>query len=353
MTSSPNASQSSYHPDTQTYMNITDWSSPEPNYTWNIYFEAAVLAVIFAIGCLGNILIMKTTIKVETRFARQVMTLFFSLAMTDMCVCLFRIGILVYILFHPTWDNGSIVCVLWFISLALVGIAIWDNFLVGIQRLFIVRAFPVFRRYCTIPLMISLIVTVVITQGLVHVCIFLGFDFQLRYDESQTVCILQNHTVFAYLFYKIVVLSTFIGLPLVAAIICHLLVVHRIVLACLKRINKREDRENFITIIKTALFRCFLLFVCFVPFLVASIMDPDHHVISGQLYRYFDYCICAHSALSPFITLQDADVGDAVPRKTRTLQNRKNSMTIFNSSIRRIGISVITSENLKTNKSTE
>jgi hypothetical protein len=131
-------------------MNITDWSSPEPNYTWNIYVEAVFLAVIFAIGCLGNILVMKTTIKVETKFARQVMTLFFSLAMTDMCVCLFRIGILVYILFHPTWDNGSIVCVLWFISLALVGIAIWDNFLVGIQRLFIVRAFPVFRKYCTI-----------------------------------------------------------------------------------------------------------------------------------------------------------------------------------------------------------
>jgi hypothetical protein len=84
----------------------------------------------------------------------------------------------------------------------------------------------VFRKYCTIPLMISLIVTVVMTQGLVHVCTFLGFDFQLRYDDSQTVCILQNHTEFAYLFHKIIVLSTFIGLPFVAAIICHFLVVH-------------------------------------------------------------------------------------------------------------------------------
>ncbi|CAC5405417.1 unnamed protein product [Mytilus coruscus] len=330
--------------------NVTDLSRKE--YSWNIYLETFILSAVFGVGIVANIFVMKTTFQVKTKFARQIMSLFFSLALTDITVCLIRIGILIYILFHPDWDDGSLVCFLWYMSLAIVGTAIWEKLFVGVQRLFILKAFPMFRKYCTIPLMVVLIVGICLSQCIIHVGTFIGFDINVRYENSQRICMNQNRILLESLCYRIVGLGVSTIVPLVLAISCHFWIVHIIFKAGQTKLSQFDDREDFIKITKTALIRSFALFVCFMPFLVVNVIDPYHDVVSGSILRYSDYLLCAHSAISPLVTLQDCDFGDDMSNRKST-KHRRNSMSPFNNSFRRIGVSVITSENLKTNKNND
>lgn len=335
-----------------TYTNVTDL--PRKEYSWNIYIETVILSAVFVVGLVANILVMKSNFQVKTKFARQIMSLFFSVAITDITVCLIRIGILIYILFHPDLDDGSFVCFLWYMSLAIVGTAIWEKLFVGVQRLFILKAFPMFRKYCTIPLMVVLIVGICLSQCIIHAGTFIGFDINVRYDNRQSgsICMDQKRIHLESLCYRIVVLGVFTIVPLVLAISCHFWIVHIIFKAIQTKLSQFDDREDFIKITKTALIRSFALFVCFVPFLVVNFIDPYHDVMPGPVLRYSDYLLCAHSAISPLITLQDCDFGDDMSNRKSTKQ-RRNSMSAFNSSFRRIGVSVITSENLKTNKNSD
>lgn len=51
--------------------------------SWYFYAETGILGLGSLVGVIGNALVIKTACRVETQFARQIMTLFFTLAISD------------------------------------------------------------------------------------------------------------------------------------------------------------------------------------------------------------------------------------------------------------------------------
>lgn len=72
--------------------------------SWYFYAEAGILGLGSLVGIIGNALVIKTACRVETKFARQIMTLFFTLAISDGIISGVKIPLLISLKFKTPRD---------------------------------------------------------------------------------------------------------------------------------------------------------------------------------------------------------------------------------------------------------
>lgn len=335
----------------------TDYNQNKTKFHWYTYLEICILGTMSLFGVVGNLLVMKTSIGVRSQFARQIMTLFLCLASADILICGVRIPLLIYGRLHPSWDDGNIVCKIWFMSSSLLGVAVWENLFVGGQRLLIMTSFPKYRKYCKLHNLIGCIVAIWITQFALQIGITEGLYSTLAYDHN-AACVLSDDSMLL----RGLIRSLFLGLigvlPLIITSICHVMIVHKITAAGLTRLERIDDRWSYKLIVKTSIMRMVVINCCWLPHLTVNVIDPEYTLFSPSVHLYLDFVLCLQSVLSPYITLQDSDFGDT-PNKRKGFSHRLSiGSQAFQSSFRRscrIAIShhIITSGDMRTNRPTE
>ncbi|KAK3095455.1 hypothetical protein FSP39_014898 [Pinctada imbricata] len=313
---------------------------------WSLYFETSLLAVLCLFGITGNCLVIKTSVTVETKFARQIMTVFCGLAVADILLCNIRIPIFIYSLFRADSDNGHVVCFVWQLSSALVGIIICKNLVVGLQRLMIIQNFPRYKKYFTRKCTIKILIGVWLINWTLTVALSQGLGWHMVY-KGHALCKFDSFEANDLYVYRAVVLGLQNGAPLILTGCCHIWIVTCILRTGLTRSQNNDDNSAYVRVNFTAILRTIMLLLCFSPFLVGGMIHPDYNVHDSPYQRYYEYLICLQSVLSPYITLGDSDFKET--NKRRSDGNRPGNEN------GRVGRrpSYITSCDLKTERPTE
>ena len=313
-----------------------------------VYIEISISLLLLLLCIVGNGRVMKRSVTVETKFARQIMTVFFGLAISDMLLCNIRVPILIYGLYAP--DEGRVACIIWQLSSALLGIIMWTNLLVGIQRLLIIYNFPLYRRCFTLSTTIKCLIGIWILNCVAVAGLSQGIGWEMAYKNS-SICKYLSFDISSEITYRVVFISIVQILPLMVTCICHVWIV-----CCIVRLTRPEgadDGSAYKRINITVIFRTVMLVVCFSPYLFGSLVNPWFNVFDTPHQRYLEYLICLQSVASPFITLGDSDFRDD-NRKHQGIQ--RSCLSGFYGKRRaeaRLAASVITSADLRTNRQSE
>lgn len=330
------------------------WSDNVLQRKWTVYLEMGILGIMVLIGGSGNIKVMLTFFKIKSLFARQIMVLFFTLAISDGLICSVRIPLMMYRLVRPSWDKGNKICAVWILTYAILGIIIIKNLLVALQRLVIMTSFPFYRRHFTLKRVIIIIILIWALQfgGF----LFFSFVGEIRFlYDIDGICIVASVTSGkeSTVWY---IVEGLLGIILISLTsFCHIWIVHKIISAGLTKLDRIDERSSYIRINVTAILRTLLMLICWVPYLVINMLGTETHLFHAHAFVYLDYLLCLQSVISPFITLQDSDFSDSFSRKktyVRRCVNSTNPHTTLRRSIRRC-LSNITSGDMHTNRQTE
>ncbi|XP_021375530.1 neuromedin-U receptor 2-like [Mizuhopecten yessoensis] len=329
----------------------TSWVDSLLNHKSSTYVELTILTIMVFLGCGGNIKVMWTFGKVKTQFARQIMSLFFTLAISDGLICSVRIPLRIYGLLHPSWDEGHEVCTAWHITSAILGIIIFKNLLVALQRLIIMYSFPFYRRHFTLTTVLLIVVLIWVIHIGTFITITVVFNIKLSYDNNG-ICQLKN----AYSSRNETVWFIVEGLisvtPVTLTALCHMWIVYKICSTGLTKLDRIDERASYVRINTMAILRTLLVLVCWVPYLLVNMLGADPDPLTPRIRGYLDYLLCAQSVISPYITLQDSDFSDSVTRKKTIARRGILNGNSFRLSLKKC-ISNITSGELRTNRPTE
>lgn len=318
--------------------------------SWQDYVETTVLGIGAMVGVIGNALVIKTACGVETKFARQIMTLFFTLAISDGLISGVKIPLLISLKYEL---SGNIVAYLRYIFLGLNAISqitLWKHFFVGFQRFMIMYSFPYYRKYFTFSATLTLVVSLWLVLWLLNIALPLLAGMRITFTNLYFQSEFPRSTVEVAL-YEIITLGLLSLFPVCCTVFCHVWIVYNIVKSGLSHLEIPEESATFIRINITSILRTILLVVCISPFLITSMIYPTYRTSSATLALWTEYLFCAHSVLSPFLTLCDSDFKESSAFKKST-QNRLRSAGSLRRS-RKFACSIITSGDMKTVKHTE
>lgn len=318
--------------------------------SWYFHAETGILGIGSLVGVIGNALVIKTACRVETKFARQIMTLFFTLAVSDGIISGVKVPLLISLKFKTPRDILLTLQYIFFGLNAISQITLWKHFFVGFQRFMIMYSFPYYRKYFTLSTTVAIVVSLWLVLWMLNIVIpvlaslnvtFTNIYFRREFDRSTLEIAL----------YEVITLGIISMLPVCCTVFCHIWIVFKIVKSGLTHLENIEESATFIRINITSILRTILLLVCVSPFLITRIIDPVHKSVSITGSLWTDYFFCAHSVLSPFLTLCDSDFKDSSSFKKST-QNRLRSAGSLRRS-RKFAASIITSGDMKTVKHTE
>ncbi|XP_061180516.1 uncharacterized protein LOC133201077 [Saccostrea echinata] len=331
-------------------MNTTMLGNTSSARPWQDYVEMTFLGIGSLIGVIGNVLVIKAACKVETQFARQIMTLFFTLAITDGIISGVKIPLLISLRFKLT---KPILVILKYVFLglnAILQITLWKHFFVGFQRFMIMYSFPFYRKYFTLRTTVSIVVSLWLILWVLNIVLpilaqmnvmFINLYFDHGFHRSAVEIAV----------YEIITVGILSIVPVCCTVFCHIWIVFSIVKAGLTHLENIEESSTFIRINITSILRILLLIVCVSPFLIANMVDPTHSSISQTAFLWTEYFLCAHSVLSPYLTLCDSDFKDSSSFKNSTHNRLRSAGSLRRS--RKFAVSFITSGDLKTVKHTE
>lgn len=318
--------------------------------SWYFYAETGILGLGSLVGIIGNALVIKTACRVETKFARQIMTLFFTLAISDGIISGVKIPLLISLKFKTPRDVLLTLRYIFFGLNAISQITLWKHFFVGFQRFMIMYSFPYYRKYFTFSTTVAIVVSLWLVLWMLNIVLpvlaglnvtFTNIYFRHYFDRSTLEIAL----------YEIITLGIISILPVCCTVFCHIWIVFKIVKSGLTHLENIEDSATFIRINITSVLRTMLLLVCVSPFLITKIIDPIHKSVSITGFLWTEYFFCAHSVLSPFLTLCDSDFKDSSSFKKSTQNQLRSAGSLRRS--RKFAVSIITSGDMKTVKHTE
>jgi hypothetical protein len=327
-------------------MNSSVFGNASTTQSWQDYTEMTILGIGGLMGVVGNALVIKTACKVETKFARQIMTLFFTLAISDGIISGVKIPLLISLKFKLT---QTIIGILRYVYLglnAITHITLWKHFFVGFQRFMIMYSFPFYKKYFTLTTVVFVWLSLWVLNIVLPVLAHLDVTYFNRYFYDQRL-----RSPAEIIVYEIVTVGTLSILPVCCTVFCHVWIVFSIVKSGLTHLENIEESAMFIRINITSILRILLLIVCVSPFLMFSMVDPTYKHISSIVYLWTEYLLCAHSVLSPYLTLCDSDFKESSSFK-KSSQNRLRSAGSLRRN-RKLVASYITSGDLKSVKDTE
>ena len=314
MNSTLTAAGSSVMPSTTTVSTVENESRP-----WFIYVEIALLAIISAFSLVGNSLVIRNATSDMTRFARQNVILFISLALGDLVVSLLRGAILIYILVEPNGDQQHTVCLTWMVSTLFVGVTLLTNTILALQRLFIVLSYS---KYKTIFTLKRTLVTVITTWILLPALSFVIYQI-LRQDSffrvTHYTCVLMyDSTTFATDYFTVtrVVLVCILGyFPMCVASFCYFRIHKLMKKSGIKKNEENIRNANFSRVTILSICRVSLMAVLLTPYFIMVILAPIYPGALLPVVRYCDYLLVLYSAISPIVTLNDADLTEYKSRR--------------------------------------
>lgn len=332
-------------------MNSSVFGNASTSQVWQDYAEMTILGIGGLVGVVGNALVINTACKVETKFARQIMTLFFTLAISDGIISGVKIPLLISLKFKLPKQIIGILRYVYLGLNAISHITLWKHFFVGFQRFMIMYSFPFYRKYFTLTTTVAIVVFVWLSLWVLNIVLpilaHMDVNFVNRYFYDK--CCLRS--LVEVVIYEIITVGILSILPVCCTVFCHVWIVFSIVKSGLTHLGNMEESAMFIRINVTSILRILLLIVCVSPFLIVCMADPTYNYVSSTAHLWTEYFLCAHSVLSPYLTLCDSDFKESSSFK-KSSQNRLRSAGSLRRSRKQVA-SFITSGDLKSVKHTE
>ena len=300
--------------------NSTNLTSVEEGATaWHTFVEIVLLGIISVFGLVGNLFVMRNAVADITRFAQQNVVLFFSLALGDLVVSVLRGPILIYILIQHDGDEQDVLCQVWMVSTMFVAVALFTNTVLAIQRIFIMFCYSKYKKVFTFKNMLVVAVSVWIFFPTANITIYKLFQQDAFFKVSHHVCVLvystENLQPDHFTLIRSLLVCALGYVPICLTAICYYLINARIKKSGLKKLDKIIVNLNFSRVILLSGVRVALTLSLLTPFFLMLILAPVYPGPLLPCMRYFDYLLVLYSAISPIITLNDADFKDSKCRR--------------------------------------
>ena len=306
-----------YSPVTTTLSSIDDQSRP-----WFIYVEIALLATIGAFSLVGNSLVLRNATSDMTRSARQNVVLFISLALGDLAVSVLRGAILIYILVEPHGDQQHTVCVILMVSTTFVALILLTNTVLALQRLYIVLSYSKYKKIFTLRrTLVTMITTWILLPTLTFVIyqIFRGNSF-FKVDHYSCVLMSDNDnfasgTSGSFTLARIALVCIFGIIPMCVTSFCYCRIHKLMKKTGIRKTDRNIRNANFSRVTVLSICRVALMAVLHTPFCLMIVLVPIYQDTLLPVVRYCDYLLILYSAISPILTLNDADLTEYKSRR--------------------------------------
>ena len=282
---------------------------------WFIYVEIALLATVGAFSLVGNSLVLRNATADMTRFARQNVVLFISLALGDLAVSVIRGAILIYLLVEPQGAQQHTICVIKMVSIMFVALILMTNTVLALQRLYIVLSYSKYKAIFTLRRTLIAMITTWILLPTLTFAIYQIFRGNSYFAVTHYACVLiSDDDNFAsgpsgsFTIARIVLVCILGIIPMGVTNICYF----RIYMLMKKTGIKKKDRNirsaSFSRVTILSICRVSLMAILHTPYCLMIILVPLYQDSLLPVARYCDYLLILYSAISPIVTLNDADL---------------------------------------------
>ena len=300
--------------------NKTEAQSEDVPRPWHIIMEIVLLGIVSGFGLVGNLLVLRDAFVGISRFARQNVVLFFSLALADLILSVLRGSILLYILTQQDGSMHDVICQVWLLSTLFVAIALLTNTALALQRLFIMFWYSKYKNCFTFQNTFIIVLCVWILFPAIGITVYKLLEKDAFFKLQHHVCVLvYDTTSFSedhFVLTRSILVCIFAYFPICMNVISYSAISSMIKRSGVKKLNKLIGNVNFSRVIVLSRIRVALMVCLLTPFFLMVILAPRYPETFLPCMRYFDYLLILYSALSPVITLNDFDFKDSNGRRT-------------------------------------